>query len=664
MRRTTEPLFQSRKNEAPLSEKERRLAAIMFTDLVGFTALGQANESLALNLLEEHRAVVRPIIAKFRGTEVKTMGDAFLVEFASALEAVKCAIEIQTAMHDRNAGMDPGRRILMRIGIHVGDVVHSRGDVLGDAVNVASRFEPIAEPGGICISEQVFDHVRNKTNLPLERLQGKKLKNVDLPVEVYRMVMPWDASAKEEVELDSRRVAVLPLKNMSPDPNDEYFADGMTEELITALSTVTELTVIARTSVMQYKNAPKRIADIGRELSVGTIVEGSVRKAGTKVRITVQMIDVRNEGHLWAQNYDRQLDDVFTIQSEVAETVAGALKVRLAESERRRLERGAGADPESFNLYLKGMFYWNKRTPESLKRAVEYFQQSVERDPKFALGHAGLAHAYQVIAGNYYDDPQAYYPKTKEAALRALSIDDDLAEAHTALAAVAGVYDRDLDRAEAEFRRAIELNPSYPSVHQWYAQLLGFENRLDESWREVNKALELSPLSLIINTNVADGHYYRNEFDKGIEQAKKVVDMDPNFETIYPTLIQLYLAAGRLPEAMGAFEKYSKMAEDTNSKGVLAYIYSYTGRADESRKLLDEIEARSSRGNLSPFNLACVRFKLGDDDRGFELMEEAYQKHDRFLLAMAIERELDRVRSDPRYSDMLRKVGLEGHVRA
>ncbi len=647
-----------------MSENERRLAAIMFTDLVGFTALGQTNESLALSLLEEHRAVVRPVIAKFRGTEVKTMGDAFLVEFASALEAVKCAIEIQTAMHERNAGMDPGRRILMRIGIHVGDVVHSRGDVLGDAVNVASRFEPIAEPGGICISEQVFDHVRNKTNLPLEKLQGKKLKNVNLPVEVYRMVMPWDASAKEEVALDSHRVAVLPLKNMSPDPNDEYFADGMTEELITALSTVTELTVIARTSVMQYKNAPKRIADIGRELSVGTIVEGSVRKAGTKVRITVQMIDVKNEGHLWAQNYDRQLDDVFTIQSEVAETVAGALKVRLAESERRRLERGAGADPESFNLYLKGMFYWNKRTPESLKKAVEYFQRSVERDPKFALGHAGLAQAYQVIAGNYYDDPQVYYPRTKEAALRALSIDDDLAEAHTALAAVAGVYDRDLDRAEAEFRRAIELNPSYPSVHQWYAQLLGFENRLDESWREVNKALELSPLSLIINTNVADGHYYRNEFDKGIEQAKKVIDMDPNFETIYPTLIQLYVAAGRVADAMAVFEKYSKMTEETNSKGVLAYIYSYAGRVDESRKLLDELEARSLRANLSPFNLACIRFKLGDDNRGFELMEEAYQKHDRFLLAMAIERELDRVRSDPRYSEMLRKAGLEGHVRA
>ncbi len=636
----------------------------MFTDVVGFTTLGQTNEALALQLLEEHRTLVRPIINEYRGKEIKTIGDAFLVELGSALDAVRCAVEIQKAMHERNSGLPEGRRLQIRIGIHVGDVVHSHGDILGDAVNVSSRIQPLADPGGVCISEQVYDHVSNKVDFHVEKLGSKTLKNVRTPVQVYRVVMPWDLKPELEAELDQRRVAVLPLNNMSPDPNDEYFADGMTEELITALSAVTELTVIARTSVMQYKDSPKRIADIGKELSVGTVVEGSVRKAGTKVRITVQMIDAKNEGHLWAQNYDRQLDDVFTVQSEVAEKVAGALKVRLAESEKRRLGRAASADPESFNLYLKGMFYWNKRTPESLKKAVDYFERSVERDPKFALGHAGLAHAFQVIAGNYYDDPQVYYPKTKEAALRALSIDDDLAEAHAALAAVAAVYDRDLDRAEVEFRRAIELNPSYPSVHQWYAQLLGFENRLDESWIEVNRALELSPLSLIININIADGYYYRNEFERGIEQAKKVIDMDPNFDTAYPSLIQLFLVSGRFDEALDAFERYSKIAGEFNSKGVRAYICSYTGRADESRRLLDELEAPNSKANLSPYNLACIRFKLGDNDRGFELLETAYQKHDRFLLTMGIERELNGVRSDPRYAEMLRKVGLEGHIRA
>ena len=329
----------------------------MFTDIVGYTALSQADEASTLFLLEEHRVLLRSIFPRHNGREVKTIGDAFLVEFSSALEAVTCSADIQTAMHDRNAGLPPEKRIQIRVGIHVGDVVHAQGDILGDAVNVSSRIEPLAQPGGVCISAQVYDQVRNKIGLPLEKVEGKTLKNVNIPVEVYRIVMPWEIETKTDVaELDVRRVAVLPLKNMSPDPNDEYFAEGMTEELITSLATVTDLTVIARTSTMQYKNSTKRIGEIGRELNAGTLIEGSVRKAGNKVRITVQLIDARNEGHLWVQSYDKQLDDVFAIQSEVAQKVAEALKVRLSDAGLKRIEKGATSNPEAHTLYLKGMF--------------------------------------------------------------------------------------------------------------------------------------------------------------------------------------------------------------------------------------------------------------------------------------------------------------------
>jgi adenylate cyclase len=646
-----------------MSVSERRLAAIMFTDVVGFTSLGQTDEALALELLEEHRAVVRPIIAEFRGMEVKTIGDAFLVEFASALEAVRCAVEIQEAMHERNSALPAAKRVQLRVGVHLGDVVHSQGDILGDAVNVSSRIEPLAEPGGVCISGQVYDHVRNKLDVPMVLLEGKTLKNVRLPLNVYKLVMPWEERSVEEPELDTRRVAVLPLKNMSPDPNDEYFADGMTEELITALSSVTGLTVIARTSVMQYKSNPKRIAEVGRELSVGTVIEGSVRKAGTKVRITVQMIDAKNEGHLWAQSYDKQLDDVFTVQSEVAEKVAAALKVRLAESERKKMERGASNDPEAHNLYLKGMFYWNKRTPESLRKAADYFSQATGRDPTFALGHAGMAQAYSIMASNLYEDPEEYYPKAKEAALRALSIDDGLAEAHAVLALVAEGYDRDLSRAEAEFKRAIALNPNYPNAHQWYAQLLGCENRPDESTREINSALELSPLSLIINTNVADSFYYRREYEKGIEHAKRVLDMDPSFASIYPTFINLYVAAGRYDEARRLVDDYSKLADPLDVKERRLYIACYSGKIDEARSLLAELEPRIGEGGASAYNLACCRFKLGDVDRGFELLEAAFQRHERWLIIMGVDPEFEGVRTDPRYGAMLEKVGLAGHLR-
>ncbi|MDA4125413.1 MAG: hypothetical protein OK438_08230 [Thaumarchaeota archaeon] len=645
-------------------QAERRLAAIMFTDIVGYTTLSQTNESQALERLEEHRKLLRSIFPKHGGNEIKTIGDAFLVEFPSALEAVLCSTEIQQQMHDRYGNLPQDRRIQIRVGVHLGDVVHSQGDILGDAVNVSSRIEPLAEPGGVCISEQVYDHVRNKIDHPLEKLEGKTLKNVRLPIDVYKIVMPWESQTeKQDTVLDTKRVAVLPLKNMSPDPNDEYFADGMTEELITALSSVTELTVIARTSIMQYKDAPKRIADIGRELNVGTLIEGSVRKAGNKVRITIQLIDARNEGHLWAQSYDKELNDIFAIQSEVAQKVAEALKVQLVESEKRRIGRGTTKNPEAHSLYLKGIFYWNKRNPEALRRAVELFEQAIVLDQTFALGYAAIANCYNVISANNYDDSATYYPKAKEYALKALSLDDDLAEAHTVLAAVSGAYERDLTKAEAEFKRAIELNPSYPTAHQWFSQLLAWEKRQAESWAEINRAVELSPLSLIINTNLSNAYYYRGELDNAIEQAKRVIDMDPSFSGAYAALAEAYLAKSMNAEALQAAETFAKLVDPAEGKLGFAYVYAGTERPDECRVLLSELEKDYQKTHVSPSFLAQIHFRLGENDAGFEWLERAYNAYDRSIYTIAVERDLDRVRTDPRYLSFIDKIGLAPHLR-
>ncbi|MDG6898887.1 MAG: hypothetical protein JRN24_04010, partial [Nitrososphaerota archaeon] len=268
-----------------------------------------------------------------------------------------------------------------------------------------------------------------------------------------------------------------------------------------------------------------------------------------------------------------------------------------------------------------------------------------------------------VMASNFDFNPDEYYPKAKDAALHALSIDNDLAEAHAVLAGVFEGYDRDLGKAELEFKRAIELNPSYPSAHQWYAQLLGMEGRWDESYLEVRKALELSPLSLIINTNMADAHFYRGEYDLGIEQVKRVLDMDPNFATAYPTLMGLYLRAGRKEELLDCLEKYSTLARPAEVKLARAGAYAHLGRADEAREILKQLEAEAPGSGVSPFFLAAYRFALGDKDRGFELLEEAHKRHDRFLLLMGIEKDLDGVRSDPRYAALLQKSGLAGHLR-
>ena len=635
----------------------------MFTDVVGYTMMTQADESGTLERLKQHRELIRPILALHHGVEIKTMGDAFLVEFPSALEAVRCSVDIQQAIHDRNASVPEGRRLLIRVGVHVGDVVHEKDDILGDAVNVSSRIEPLAEPGGVCISQQVYDHVRNKLAVPLQKLDAKTLKNVKLPIDVYRLVMPWESEVEEHADLDAKRVAVLPLRNLSPDPNDEYFADGMTEELITAVSSVTELAVIARTSVMQYKGSPKRIAEIARELNTGTLIEGSVRKAGNKVRITVQLIDGSNEAHIWAQNYDKPLDDIFAIQSEVAAKVADTLKLRLVESKKERLERGPTRNTEAYTLYLRGIFYWNKRTTEGLRRALEFYEQSVKLDPTFALGYAGSAVACSVIASNYLDDPEVYYPRAKEYALKALSIDDDLAEAHTVLASVATGLDHDLDKAEAEFSRAHLLNPSYATAHQWHAQLLAVQNKMDEAFVEINRALELSPLSLVINANVADGYYYQGKYDKGIEQAMKVIDMDPSFWIAYPSLAQLYLAKSMFDEALQVVNNYSKGVSQAESKLWFAYVYATMGRRDESLGILEEITPTQSKEHLDPYMIAQIYFRLENRDKGFEWLEKTYAAHNWHVYSMWIDREFDGVKQDPRYLAMLDKIGLAGHLR-
>jgi len=336
-----------------LSEGARRLAAIMFTDLVGYSSLTSLNEGHALKLLEDHRSLLQPIFAKYQGKVVKTMGDGFLVEFASVVEAVNCAVQAQDEMRQVNERRSENERVHARIGIHVGDVVHSGGDILGDAVNVAARLQPLATAGGICVTRQVIDQVQGRVQYKMNRLGVRELKNIRHPVELYTVEVPKGLTESEELALDPRRIAILPFANLSADPNDRYFADGMTEELISTVSRIGELSVISRTSVMRYKDTIMPIGDIGRELSAGSLLEGSVRKAGNKVRITTQLIDAKNDKHLWAQSYDRDLTDIFAIQGDIAEQVAGALKVKLLSKEKEALEQKPTGSPESYSLYLK-----------------------------------------------------------------------------------------------------------------------------------------------------------------------------------------------------------------------------------------------------------------------------------------------------------------------
>jgi len=312
-------------------------------------------------------------------------------------------------------------------------VIHDQNDVYGDAVNIASRIEPLASPGGICVSQQVYDQIKNKFEFPLTTLGEKTLKNVSQPVEVYRVVLPWEKKSESESSLEKTRIAVLPFTSMSPDPNDQYFADGITEEIISIVSGISGLSVISRTSVMSYKGTTKKLGEIGRELDVGSILEGSFRKAGNRVRITAQLIDVAGDRHLWAQNYDKTLDDIFAVQSEIAEKVAGELRVRLVESEKRTLEKKPTENIEAYTCFLRGRELLREETETSVRQALSLFEKAIELDPRFARAYVGVAESHQSLATTGLEPFDVSLSIVKASLERAINLDPDLSEAHASL---------------------------------------------------------------------------------------------------------------------------------------------------------------------------------------------------------------------------------------
>jgi adenylate cyclase len=626
----------------------------MFTDMVGYTALGQRNESLSLALVEEQRKLIRPILARHNGREVKTIGDAFLVEFLSALDAVRCAYDIQRAVREFNISLPEERRVHLRVGVHLGDVVESEGDISGDAVNVASRIEPLAEDGGVCVTRQVYDHVQNKFELKLASLGVKPLKNVSIPIEVYRMVMPWSVETSiPSVQLDKRRIAVLPFTNMSSNPEEGYFADGMTEELITSLSGVRQLTVIARTSVMGYKGTTKKVREIGRELEVGSVLEGSVRKAGSKVRITAQLIDAATEGHLWAQNYDRQLEDVFAIQSEIAEKVAGELRIRLVDSEKRTLEKKPTENIEAYTCFLRGRELFREETEASLRQALVLFEKAVELDPRFARAYVGVAECHQQLAVAGYEPFDVSLSIVKTSLERAINLDPNLPEAHASLSEMFFNVD-DMPGMEAEARRALDLNPSLPEPYSMLSELAAMNGDPGEMARQNETAYRLDPIRPRFIYAVGSAYLWTGREEEALELWKKTEQIAP--AGTYRGMTGYYLAKGDLEKAKEFNAKAEKL-EPTNPRvtwlgGVIAAL-----EGDRERALLAVRKIEDAKMGPIGFNyIGYVYHALGDLDSYFEYMNKALETHALTPSTMMYSPLFARARADPRYPEFVERL--------
>ncbi len=640
----------------------RRLAAIMFTDMVGFTSLTQKDESLALTMLNEYRGSLRSCLSAHGGREIKTMGDGFLVEFDSALEAVECALSIQESLDQKNAILSPQERMQVRIGIHLGDVVHERGDLFGDSVNIASRIEPLAGPGEIYITQQVYDHIRNRLKSSVGYVGKLSLKNVELPVEVYKVgSLTAQSLAVPLLPQAGHRIVIVPFVNISPRAGDEYFADGMTEELISAVSKVSGLRVISRTSAMKYKGTNKSVREIARELNSDVALEGSVRKAGNKVRINVQLIDVQEDEYVWSQSYDRELEDVFAIQSDIASSAAHALQVRLLATEKQSIEKKATEDISAYNLYLKGLRFRGEGTDKGFRRAIRYFQKALRRDSRFALAYAGLADSYLSLADDGVLPAKEGYPKAEEFAARALKLDETIPEAHATLGAVFEGYYWDFRRAEKEFTLALELNPSYGRVCHSYGLHLALVGKLDQAVAEIKRAQELDPIDLHLNHCAAVVYDWANQYENSLQACQMMLRIDEEWVPAYVSLAEAQAHNSMFDEALQSLKKALKLSKgELYVKGRIAYLYALSGREKEARKILAELEDYSKRKHVSPITFARIYSGLGEKDKALDWLEKAYDERNSNLIYLKGYTWAS-LSSSPRFKRLLKKVGFEDH---
>jgi len=691
--------------------EHRQLAAIMFTDMVDYSALAQRDQVLALELLEEHRQIARSLFPRFNGTEIKTIGDAFLVEFHSALEAAQCAIEIQRTLAKRNHDVAADRRIDVRIGIHIGDVVHRGGDVYGDGVNIASRIQAVAGAGGICVSTDVERQIHNALEARLKKLVPTELKNIHVPMDLYRIVLPWEKDVQSKqgagtVAVQARRksslawaaaalvalvmigglvwwrqlktaaqtppvnaaaptaksVAVLPFVNMSPDKENEYLSDGITEDLCTALSQIKELHVPARTSSFVFKGKTEDIRQIGKQLNVGTVLEGSVSKAGNKLRISAQLVNVADGFHLWAANYDREMTDILEIRSDISRRVVEALKVQLGVEETERLARKPTEITEAYEVYLLGRYELNKFTEAGFTNAVMHFKRAMAMDPSFALATAGLAEAYNMLGYWNYLPPKEAFPEAKTAAVQALKLNPRLAEAHTALAFVYYEFDWLFKEADHEFSEAVRLNPGSATARLWFAEFLLAMDRYTEGHEQFEIARRLDPLSVRISFDLAVEFWFKRQFDRAEDQLQHTLSMDPGNSLAYDFLGQVLWKINKPAEAFTAFEKARTFegAFSGEEIGEMRKAYETLGLSAYLRKVNELRRQHLARGKYQSALIIALQYAAaGVDGDALDWLERAVQEHSTWLPELKVDPTWDSLRSQPRFIAVLKKIGLE-----
>ncbi len=684
----------------------RKLAAIMFTDIQGYTSLMQHDESTAIKFREKHRSIFNESTKKFKGKILQYFGDGTLSIFDSAIEAVKCGIEMQLAFQE-----EP--KIPVRIGIHIGDIIFSDEEIIGDGVNIASRIESLAVPGSVFISDKVYDEIKNQSSIQARLLKSFDLKNVDKPVEIYaisnkglivpeiheyeRIIEEKERIQRKKVQISKalfqnkqillyggiliililiilwksnlltgygeniQSIAVLPLENITGDPDQEYFSDGMTEALIAELSQISALRVISRTSVLQYKNTKKPIPEIARDLNVDAILEGSVVHSGERVRIIAQLIGANPERHLWAETFDRDLTDVLTLFSDVAQAVADEIKITVTPDERKRIKNTRKVNPEAVELYLKGKHHANtNKTEYGLYTALDYFYEAINIDSTYAHAYTMLAYTLVELANFGIISSLEAYPKAIEAVEKALELDDQIAEAYAILGMAEMTFNWAWGNAERSLKKGLELNPNSALTMEWYAQYLLAKGRKEESIALIKKSVAIDPFSIAPKFHLSTVYWMTGQYDQAIELTENIIELNPYYSFAYVIQGAALMEKGMYNEAVTTLSKADNISQDSNfwTKFILGLIYSRTGETDKALNVLNELIKASEKYPTLVFWIAVIYADLNDIDQALIWLEKAFENRNSWLARLNSLSFFDNLESDPRYKDIIRKMGI------
>jgi TolB-like protein/class 3 adenylate cyclase/Tfp pilus assembly protein PilF len=650
----------------------RQLAAIMFADMMGYTALMQQDEQKAKVLRDRMRQNVDKCVSTHGGRIIQYYGDGVLILFPSAANGVQCAIALQIELQKEPV-------VPLRMGLHSGEVCFDEHGAYGDCVNVASRIEALSVPGAVLVSDKVYDEIKNQTSISTTSLGLFDLKNVRRQVEVFAITNPGlvkpAISPTSNKIVSERSVAVLPFRNLSADPDNEYFSDGISEDILNALTQVDGLQVCSRTSSFNFKGKEEDVRTIGQKLGVSVLVEGSVRRGGNKVRISAQLISAQDGYQLWSEVFDGDLDDIFRVQDEIASKIVDRLKEKLSDhldkeqtsqrAEQVEIVKAPTDNIEAYNLFLKGRFHWNKSNPDDIKKAVVAFEKAIELDPDFARPYCMLSYCYSFMGSAGIVPYAEAFSKAKDCTLKAIEIDPNHAESYLSLATIKFMQNWDFQGAGLSIQRARDLGLNSSELNQIDGMLLIAQGRFKEAVEKIERALKQEPLSLSMMCLLADAYAFAKRFDDALAQYDKVIELDPNFRRAYEGKGFTYLAEGKTGLAIENLEQYQRrIGHPLKGLGALGYAYGIGGNRERALECLEKTQQReqSEKGINLNLEYALIRSGLGEYDKAFDHLKNIYEHRSNVVCLGMIYCVrypiLQELKSDIRFKQLTSKMGL------